>query len=239
LYSWYKYARILGISKKPVKKDSKKIGLVASCSNEYLHVDLTEFLAAGKKVYIAFVMDNYSRMILGFHVMERRTFEVVKIALKKAIDVIVTHPDHKHSFLVTDGGSENHNREIDDFIFSLSGHKVTKIRALKDITFSNSPVEAVHRTMKGRYLRKKVFETLAELDAYLEWAVEDYNCLRPHYKHAPKTPKEVYFGLRLGFDVKKRKKRAVQDRVKHNLCARCIQCRGGLQGNEVCKKGMC
>lgn len=239
LFSWYKYARIFGVTKKLVKKDRKLIGLVASRPNEYLHVDLTEFHVAGKKVYIAFVMDNFSKMILGYHVMERKTFEVVKFALRKAIEIIITHPDHDHSFLVTDGGKENHNKEIEQFISRLTKHKVTKIRALKDITFSNSPVEAVHRTMKGRYLKRKLFESIDALLEYLDWAVEDYNAIRPHYKHAPKTPREVYFNLKLGFNLQKRRKKAVQDRIKNNKCAKCIQCKDGL-GNKSCSnKGKC
>ncbi len=239
LFSWYKYARIFGITKKPFQKDRKRIGLVANAPNEYLHVDLTEFHVAGKKVYIAFVMDNFSRMILGWHVMENKTFEVVKVALKKAIDIIITHPNHNHSYLVTDGGKENHNKEIENFISRLTKHKVTKIRALRDITFSNSPVEAIHRTMKGRYLRKKIFDSIPELIKYLEWAVSDYNDIRPHYKHAPKTPREVYFNLKLGFNENNRRKKAVKDRVKNNKCAKCIQCNGRFKNKACSTKGKC
>jgi hypothetical protein len=201
LYSWYKYARIFGITKKLVKKDQKKIGLIAKYPNEYLHADLTELIVGGKKAYIAFVMDNYSKMILGYKVGKRKSFQLIKDALAKSLKIIVTHPNHDHSYLVTDGGKENHNNHIDSFISRITKHKVTKIRALKDIQFSNSPVEAVHRTMKGRYLKRKVFGSLKELSDFLDWAVNDYNTLRPHYKHAPRTPYEVYFDVPLGFDL--------------------------------------
>lgn len=239
LFSWYKYARIFGITKKLVKKDFKTEGLNASYPNEYLHADLTEVYVAGQKAYIAFVMDNYSKMILGFQVGENKSFEIVKGALRKAIEVIVTHPKHDHSYLVTDGGRENHNKNIDNFIARISNHKVTKIRALKDIQFSNSPVEAVHRTMKGRYLKKRIFGSIAELSEFLEWAVNDYNKLRPHYKHAPKTPYEVYFDLPLGFDLIKRRKQAVQDRISNNKCSKCIQCKDGLKSKNCCTKISC
>lgn len=239
LYSWYKYARIFGVTKKMHKKDRKRIGLVAKYPNEYLHVDLTEYYVAGKKVYISFVMDNFSRMILGWHVMERKTFEIGKIALRMAIDVVLTHPNHNHSFLVTDGGKENHNKELEKFIYELTDHKVTKIRALKDITFSNSPVEAIHRTIKGRYLNDKTFDSVADLIKYLEWAVHDYNEDRPHYKHAPRTPKESYFDLKLGFNLKYRRKKAIQDRVKNNKCSKCIQCKDRFNNKTCTKKGNC
>lgn len=240
LFSWYKYARLFGLSKKIVKKDRKTIGLIATYPNEYLHVDTTYYpLADGRKICITFVMDNYSKMILGFHVAENLSFDVVKQSLRKSLEIIKTHPNQDHSFLVADGGRENHNKQIDTFISKLSGHKVTKIRALKDIRFSNSPVEAVHRTLKGRYLRNRKFDTIKSLKTYLDWAVMDYNVLRPHYKHRPRTPYEVYFNKPLGFDIQKRVKNAIQSRVQNNKCTKCIQCRGARLNKTCSVKGKC
>ena len=196
LCSWYKYARIFGITKKPFKKDRKTIGLVAKHPNEYLHVDTTYFsLVNGQEIYITFVMDNYSKMVLGFHVSDKLSFELVKEAIKEALKVIVKHTDQKMKrkkrvHLVADGGKENHHHKVNEFLSRLSGRKIKKIIALKDIRFSNSPVEAIHRTMKGRYLRRKKFITVEEVVRFLDWAVMDYNVLRPHYKHRPLTPSE-------------------------------------------------
>ncbi|MBP7810576.1 MAG: transposase [Bacteroidia bacterium] len=236
LYSWYKYAKLWNISKKVAGKSRKTIGIVATKPNEYLHVDTTFYeLINYKKVCISFVMDNYSKMILGWHVSDRNTFDIVRKSVSNALKNIDKHPDQKHSFLVTDGGSENHNKYLNAFIekiATLKKYKVTKIRALKDIRFSNSPVEAVHRTMKSRYLKGRKFENIKALTKYLEWAVEDYNTIRPHYKHRPRTPHEVYFDIPLGFDIKKRVKNAIKTRIKNNKCAKCIQCRG-------CRPGEC
>ncbi len=230
LYSWYKYARLWGIQKKLVKKQKKKVGIVAKYPNEYLHVDTTFYpLIDGKNICISFVMDNYSKMILGYHVANANTFDIVRNSLSKALKVIAKHPSQQHSFLVADGGKENHNKYIDAFIAKLSKHKITKIRALKDIRFSNSPVEAVHRTIKGRYLRNRKFETIKALDNYLKWVVKDYNEIRPHYKHRPRTPYEVYFDIPLNFDVRKRVKEAIKQRVNNNKCAGCRQCSMGCK----------
>ena len=109
LYSWYKYARIWGIKKKLIKKQRKKIGIVAKYPNEYLHVDTTFYpLLDGKLICISFVMDNFSKMILGYHVASSNTFEIVRKSLGNALKVIAKHPSQKHSYLVTDGGKENH-----------------------------------------------------------------------------------------------------------------------------------
>ncbi|HRG01856.1 MAG TPA: integrase core domain-containing protein [Bacteroidia bacterium] len=95
--------------------------------------------------------------------------------------------------------------------------------------FSNSPVEAVHRTIKGRYLRNRKFESIKALDNYLKWVVEDYNEVRPHYKHRPRTPYEVYFDIPLDFDVRERVKKAIKQRVSNNKCAGCKQCTMGCK----------
>jgi hypothetical protein len=214
----------------------KTIGIVATMPNEYLHVDTTFYeLINYKKVCISFVMDNYSKMILRWHVSDRNTFDIVRQSVGNALKNIDKHPDQKHSFLVTDGGSENHNKYLNSFIAKIAKrkkYKITKIRALKDIRFSNSPVEAVHRTMKSRYLKGRKFENIKALVKYLEWAVKDYNEVRPHYKHRPRTPHEVYFNIPLNFDIKKRVKNAIRKRIKNNKCAKCIQCNG-------CRPGEC
>lgn len=236
LFSWYKYAKLWGVQKRPAKKQRKKVGLMAQYPNEYLHVDTTFYtLIDDRKVCISFVIDNFSKMILGYHVAGSNSFELVRHSMTKALKVIAKHPSQKkHSYMVTDGGKENHNKFIDAFISKLSKHKVTKIRALKDIRFSNSPVEAVHRTIKGRYLRNRKFESIKALDNYLKWAVEDYNMVRPHYKHRPRTPYEVYMDIPLDFDVRKRVKSAIKKRVKANKCTACLQCTGVC--NQMAKK---
>lgn len=139
--------------------------------------------------------------------------------------------------LLIDAGSENHNKLVDQFIFELSDHKMTKITALKQIEYSNSPVEAVHRTVKGRYLRNRKFDTIESVILYLQWVKEDYNVVRPHYKHRPRTPHEVYFGKKLGFDLKKRIKDAIAKRIQNNKCAKCMQCTGFCRKDNALKPG--
>lgn len=164
LFTWYKYARALGITKKPMGKHRKTVGLLATYPNEYWHVDCTYFpLIDGKMVCIAFVMDNFSKMILGYHVSEKLSFSVVKDALRMALKTALTIDGKRETKLVADGGRENHNKEIHKFLTNLGGYKITKLRALKDIKFSNSPVEAINRTVKGFYLKRRKFESISAL----------------------------------------------------------------------------
>lgn len=225
LYSWYKYARLLGITKKAIKHHRKRVGLVAKMPNEYFHVDSTYYpLIDNKKICISFVMDNYSKMVLGFYAAEELSFEVVKTAFANAMKTVEKHPHVRDSTLVADGGRENHHKKLNEFISNITGRKITKIRALKDIMFSNSPVEAIHKIMKGRYLRRHKFTSVEAILKYLEWAVMDYNTLRPHCAHRPRTPHEVYFDIPLDFDIRIRMKESMRKRVHHNKNVKCMQC---------------
>jgi putative transposase len=210
LYSWYKYARLLDLSHHGYTKTKKQVGLMATKPNEYLHIDTTNYyISEAKKVYITFVMDNYSKIILGFAVEEHLSFNLIRAAITNALIPIREQQKQNQSFLVSDGGKENNNKQIDQFIAAISEHRITKIVALKDIQFSNSPVEAIHKIIKGRYLKNRKFENVEGLTAFLSEAVKDYNYLRPHYKHFPKTPAEAYFDTKLKLDVRKRIAKAV------------------------------
>jgi putative transposase len=227
---------LLGIYKKPFKKDMKKTGLVATMPNEYFHVDSTYYpLIDGKKICISFVMDNYSKMILGFHVAEDLSFEVVKTAFANAMKIVETHPHVRDSTLVADGGRENHHKKINEFIANITGRRITKITALKDILFSNSPVEAIHKIMKSRYLRRHKFASVKAVIKYLDWAVMDYNTLRPHCRHRPRTPNEVYFDIPLDFDIRTRMKESMRKRVVHNKNVKCLSCKT-FKEQSNCKK---
>jgi 5-methylcytosine-specific restriction endonuclease McrA len=68
---------------------------------------------------------------------------------------------------------------------------------------------------------------------FLDDAVRDYNYERPHYKHFPKTPSEVYFGTDLKLDIKKQASKAAHQRVQNNLKTACRICRNPMENSSV------
>lgn len=232
LYSWYKYAKIFNLPHKSCKKITKQVGLIASKPNEYLHIDTTFYPVAGTgKACITIVMDNFSRMILGFAVEDRLSYTLIQSAIKSALISILQQKGYAQSYLVCDGGWENSSQVINEFVTGLQEYRLHKITALKDIQFSNSPVEAIHKIIKGRYLKNKEFETLQGLSNFLQNAIKDYNYLRPHYKHFPKTPAEVYYNTDLKINFKNRKLKAINTRVKNNKNSACTTCKMALVKN--------
>ncbi|MDH5382479.1 MAG: integrase core domain-containing protein, partial [Cyclobacteriaceae bacterium] len=95
--------------------------------------------------------------------------------------------------LVVDGGPENNNYVVENFINSAEVD-IKKSIALKDILFSNSMVEATNKLLKYRYLFPKVIEDGEQLKTALEKSINDFNEIRPHGKLSGLTPSEAYSG---------------------------------------------
>lgn len=192
--TWYKYAKKLGYSeiRKPKKKPRKKGSYNAKRPNETWHMDISQYKTLDNiTFYIYTVVDNFSRKILSWDISTKKCskirMETVKQAIKNEFDVDLKD---QHLELIVDGGSENNNKTIAEFIKNCHVNISKKI-ALKDVTFSNSIVEGPYKIMKSYYFRsKEILSTTIYQE--LKFFIEDYNFNRPCYKHKIYTPNEVH-----------------------------------------------
>ncbi len=192
--TWYKYARKLGYSeaRKPKKKPRKKGSYNAKRPNETWHMDISQYKTLDNiTFYIYTVVDNFSRKILSWDISTKKCskirMETVKQAIKNEFDVDLKD---QHLELIVDGGSENNNKTVAEFIKNCHVNISKKI-ALKDVTFSNSIVEGPYKIMKSYYFRsKEILSTTIYQE--LKFFIEDYNNNRPCYKHKIYTPNEVH-----------------------------------------------
>lgn len=193
--SWYKYAKLLQIRRLKAKNRSNKYkqGLIASEPNQYWHADITVFKTLdGCKHYIYLVVDNFSRKILSWRVSKQVSGSIRMQTLREAWEVAQKHqPQNLKVDLIVDGGPENVNSIVDNFI-NTKGINIHKSIALKDILFSNSLVEAANKILKYRYLYLRPVEDFAALVKAVDLAVHDFNALRPHGKLSGYTPDEMY-----------------------------------------------
>lgn len=96
-----------------------------------------------------------------------------KKAIESEFDLKISSENKSQLDLIVDGGSENNNSTIQDFIKNYRV-KIDKKIALKDVTFSNSVIEGTYRIMKSSYFKKKqILSTSLELE--LDSFVDDYN----------------------------------------------------------------
>ena len=223
LSTFYKYVNLLGLKRKWKKSALENTNpIVTNKPNEFIHIDTTFWpLPNGIKAAIILICDNFSKAILGWNVSLKKDGENAKAALQKAIETIQTHhPDLETTSLVTDGGGENHNVIVEDFLSNLEIPEIIKLLALKDVKFSNSAIEAVNKIIK-RYLRKKLPDTLEKLIECLEEVIQNYNTIRPHGSLLGLTPIECYTSEEINLDFKQQKLQAKKDRITQNKSMNC------------------
>jgi len=200
LNTWYKYAGLIGISKKPTRCMKKnRIGIRAVKPHQFWHADVTQFRTTDSiKAYIYFVVDNFSRAILSWRVSLKLSAETRLDSVKEAYDRHILNSSYDYGEdvqLIVDGGPENSNSIVDEYIKS-PGISIKKIIAQQDIHFSNSIVEAVNKIVKYRSLYLQDIHDINSLQRHLEMFVPVYNNIRPHCSLKGLTPSEVLSGLR-------------------------------------------
>lgn len=222
--TFYKYVKLLGLTRPRITPPRKTVGLRATKPNEFLHIDTSFWKVDEGKAAVVFVSDNFSKAILGSQAAPTKHAVHVVEALREAIGTIRKyHPQDVSATLVADGGSENHNELVDGFLVSVPVPLITMITALKDIAFSNSPIEAINKIFK-QYLRHYNPNTLAGVQRVKDLFIHDYGARRPHGSLKGLRPMERYINPALIPDHRKQIQQARTIRIQENLAINCAQC---------------
>lgn len=196
IHTWYKYAKLIGInSRSPRCLKKRKQGIRAALPHQYWHADVSVLRTMNNvRAYIYFVVDNYSRAILSWRVSLKLSAETRLDTIREAYDKFISDSSFNVQ-LIVDGGSENNNSVVDEYVNS-TGISIKKIIAQQDIIFSNSIIEAVNKIVKYRSLFLTDIPDIHALQKHLEIFVPVYNDKRPHVSLKGLTPSEVLSGLR-------------------------------------------
>jgi len=227
LNTWYKYNHLMKWRRTKARQKKTAFNpLIASHPNQYWHMDITIFRTQqGIKYFIQALMDNYSRKVLGWSVSDRisgrGSVKVIEQAIQTARKY---HPDFI-SYLVVDGGSENHNSKVDSL---LTNQPIIKLTAQKDIASSNSMIEAKNKLIKYNCLYKKDIPDKEALIQALAGFFEEENAKRPLHSLAGFTPDEVYIegknpdtvNFKEDYRIAREKRIAIN---KNDPCRLCVQ----------------
>lgn len=192
LSTFRKYARMCGTTPERFHKARPPAGIRAERKLELLHMDSTVFhLADRRRMWIHLIIDNYSRAILGWRLMESNRSLEVAANLREVCETYKLR--EKGVVVLADDGSENQGA-VTEFLAE-PGVMVRRLIAQVDIRPSNSMVEAVNKVLKNQFLLplKTALRTARELEKALAQQIERYN-------HTPKfalhglTPAEVLAG---------------------------------------------
>ncbi|WP_143093329.1 DDE-type integrase/transposase/recombinase [Halpernia frigidisoli] len=196
--SWYHYAKLLGfgLKRKKFYQKRKRISIRAEKPNEIWHMDVTRYKTTDNKMmFIYTLMDNFSRKVLDWDVSEKLSGAIRLKSLKRAIDEQFLQKkdlkiDTQKLDLIVDGGSENNNITIHEFIIDCKVGIHKKV-ALKDVLFSNSLIEGNNRILKQTFLKQNKVVSF-ELKNHVDKSYLEYNGVKPHYFHKIYTPDEIY-----------------------------------------------
>jgi putative transposase len=224
--TWYRLIRRRGWwrPRKRLYPAKPKIGVRTKAPGELIHLDVTIIkLLDGTRMYLHAIIDNYSRRILSWTLETRLGSGATCRVLGKAASEIAGKVEG--ALLVSDAGSENVNRNVDD---ALDDVDLERVLAQVDVTYSNSMIEAFWRSLKHSWLYLHGLESESELRGLVAFYVEAHNDVMPHSAFDGQTPNEVFFGAGDAVVAKLAAERvqAQAERMARNRSAECGLCIG-------------
>ena len=137
----------------------------------------------GKFYYITFILDAYSRRIVGHSTSKRLTTEqttlpAIQLAFKtrgkKKLDDLILH---------SDGGGQYYDKE---FIALIREQGLTS--SMCEYPWDNGKAERINGVIKNNYLIHRSIKTFDELKLEVDRSVKLYNYEKPHIALQRKTP---------------------------------------------------
>ncbi len=143
--------------------------------NQLWIADITYIRLRGEFVYLAVILDAYSRRVIGWALSRRIDTELTLIALRMAISRrqfaagLVHHSDRGVQYAAT------------DYVTELEAHNITVSMSRKGNPYDNAQCERFMRTLKYEEVYLSDYETLSEAAAAIEQFLEEvYNQKRLH-----------------------------------------------------------
>lgn len=145
--------------------------------------DITYFHCLGQFFYLVFIMDVYTRRIVGYSVAENLRAENNLAALKMALrcrgikdydGTLIHHSDKGGQYAA------------DTYTELLKDHGIRN--SMCNEVYENTHIERVNGTIKNQYLSRWPIRSKSELHRRLKDAVGAYNTSKPHESIGKMTP---------------------------------------------------
>ena len=151
------------------------VGLKIKRLNQVWQSDITYFEVGGKFYYLTFILDSYSRYIVGYHVSHNLTTEATTLpALKMGLQYRMPSK-LKGLILHSDGGGQYYDSA---FLALTKDHGI--INSMCQYAWENGKAERINGIIKNNYLNHVEIHSFEDLRVELKKAIHKYNCERPH-----------------------------------------------------------
>ncbi len=148
LNTWYKYVHKLGLkrTRPPSRRKKNNISIRARRPHQFWHADITAFVTACQsRHFIYLVVDNFFRKILSWSVADSVKASYRRETIYNTLQYVSL--ENASITLITDGGPENHLKQwLEDLSLPVQHRK-----ALVDVHYSNSLIEAHNKILKYNY----------------------------------------------------------------------------------------
>lgn len=172
--------------------DNQTIGLKLTCINQLWVSDITYYEVDGKFYYLTFILDAYSRVILGYSVAKRLfTEHTTHIALEMAIE-FRKEIDLTGTILHSDGGGQYYDKE-----FLKRTRDLGLVNSMCEYPWENGKAERINGVIKNNYLRHRAINNFTDLEKQVDRSVKLYNSIKPHKalgRVSPLTFENFIFG---------------------------------------------
>lgn len=168
-----------------VKFDNLIKDLEISRMNQVWSSDITYYEVGGIFYYLTFILDNYTRRIIGHNVSGRLMTEQTSLpAMKKAIRHAGTEEVIRSGIIFhSDGGGQYYDK---GFLRLTQSHNFKN--SMCEYAYENGKAERINGVIKNNYLVFKKIETLEQLIKEVDRTVKLYNDEKPHKSLLYKTP---------------------------------------------------
>lgn len=154
-----------------------------TCVNQALVSDITYYRIGEKFYYLTFIMDLYSRRILGYSassnlLTENTTIPALQMAIRERNNELP-----EGIIMHSDGGGQYYCKQFR----KLTEHN-KMVNSMADNVYENANAERLNGTIKNEYLTPYGPKCLKSLIRMLKKSVKLYNEERPHQALDGKTP---------------------------------------------------
>lgn len=151
--------------------------------NQVLVSDITYFKLFGRFYYLTFIMDLYSRRIIGHHVCDHLFAQANVEALKVALTTTGISKFNYTLIHHSDRGSQ-----YDSLLYTSALDEAQIKISMGRIVYDNIHMERTHQVIKSEYLIHRNIVKPQDLPKHLDEVVYLYNHKRPHGALAMRTP---------------------------------------------------
>ena len=151
--------------------------------NQVWQSDITYFEVGARFYYLTFILDAFSRRILGHSTSDRLFTEATSIPSLKMSLKTRSHNIPEGLIMHTDGGGQYYASE---FLKITSFYKIRN--SMCEFAWENGKAERVNGIIKNNYLKHRSIKSYKDLIRQVDRAVELYNYEKPHKELGRQSP---------------------------------------------------